>query len=201
MTLRGLAFKGIEISRANRRKHAIEDEVDIGLGTERARERFRGAGGVAFDGVTQLEEGGVQFAPAKQKIAVSPGDLRGLRVGAFGTEKGIARSRKIVIGFISGSEIHPHVRRTGVQRQSGGISANGTSGVCILEAVLPVAAEQIPIAKVAWFQASSVLIPFAGLQIGVVNGKRVSNAEIRQKRCCEQGEGEKYAATRGTREA
>jgi hypothetical protein len=34
-----------------------------------------------------------------------------------------------------------------------------------------------------------------------VNGKRISNAEIREKQCGEEGEGEKYAAARRTGEA
>jgi hypothetical protein len=201
MTFRGLVLKGDYINPADRRKDAIEDEVDIGLGAKGAGKRFCAARGVAFDGATQFEEGGVQFAPAEEKIPISPGDLRGLWVSTLGVKKRIARCRKIAFRFINGSEIRPYVRGTRVQSQSSGISANGAGGVGILEAVLPVAAEQIPIAEVVWFQASGSLIPFPGLQIRVVNGKRISNAEIREKQSGEEGDGEKYAATRGTGEA
>jgi hypothetical protein len=34
-----------------------------------------------------------------------------------------------------------------------------------------------------------------------VDGKRVSNAEIRENQCGKESKGEKYAATRGTGEA
>ncbi len=95
-------------------------------------------------------------------------------------QKGVARSDKIGFRFIGGGKIQPDFRRGRIQRQRRKVGVNGAASVGILEVVLPIAAQEIPIARISGLQVDGPLIGFGGLQTCVVGGERISNAEVRE---------------------
>src|SRR5260370_15614140 len=100
-------------------------------------------------------------------------------------QKGVTCVSKIAFRLIHGGKIRPSVRRARIQRKSGAVGANGTRGVGILEVVLPIAAQEIPVARVGGLKASGALIAFGRLQTGCVCCVSISNTEIGEG----QGEG------------
>src|SRR5713226_8796848 len=162
----------IEVSLGNGWQDAIEVGFDVGSATEKAGERFRGALGVSFDGKAHFGESRLKFPLSQKEIAVTPRDLSGKRVDLFGVQKSVARSDKIGLRFISGGKIQPDFRRGGIQRQSRKVGVNGAASFGILEVVLPIAAQEIPIARVSGLQVDGPLMGFGGLQTCVVGGKR-----------------------------
>src|SRR5260370_13673571 len=171
----------IEVSLGNGWQDATEVGFDVGSATEKAGERFRGAFGVSFDGKAHFGESRLKFPLPQKEIAVTPRDLSGKRGGLFGVQKSVARSDKIGFRFVSGGKIQPDFRRGGIQRQSRKVGVNGAASFGILEVVLPIAAQEIPIARVSGLQVDGPLIGFGGLQTCVVGGERISNAEVREE--------------------
>ncbi len=74
---------------------------------------------------------------------------------------------------------------------------NGARSAGILKVVLPIAAQKIPIARVARFEASGTLEPPGGLQASVMNGKSVANAEVGKEKGGGKGHDDKNPAVRG----
>ena len=87
----------------------------------------------------------------------------------------------------SGGKIEPGVRRYRIQRQSRKIVANGARGVGILEVVLPMAAEKIPVARVSGLQVRGAHIAFGSFETSVMSGECISDAEVRK----DQGDSER----------
>src|SRR5260370_1196503 len=170
----------IEVSLGNGWQNAIEVGFDVGSGTEKAGERFRGALGVSLDGRAHFGESRLKCPLPQKEIAVTPRDLSGKRVDLFCMQKGVARSDKIGFRFIGGGKIQPDFRRGRIQRQRRKGGVNGAASVGILEVVLPIAAQEIPIARISGLQVDGPLIGFGGLQTCVVGGERISNAEVRE---------------------
>src|SRR5260370_20211850 len=186
----------IEVSLGNGWQDATEVGFDVGSATEKAGERFRGAFGVSFDGKAHFGESRLKFPLPQKEIAVTPRDLSGKRVGLFGVQKSVARSDKMGFRFVSGGKIQPDVRRGRIQRQSRKEGANGTASVGILEVVLPIAAQEIPIARVSGLQEDGPVIGFGGFETCVVGGERISNAEVRKDNGNNTRSGYKKAALR-----
>src|SRR5258708_15333870 len=102
-------------------------------------------------------------------------------------QKGVTCSDEFGFRFISGGKIQPGVRRSRIQRQSRKVAANGARGVGILEVVLPIASQEIPVARVSGLQARGALEGFCILQASIVGGECIPNAEVRE----DQGDSER----------
>src|SRR6266850_19734 len=190
----------IEVSLANGWQDTIEGGFDAGSGTQGAGEGFRGALGVGFDGKAHFGEGGFKFPLPQQEIAVSPGHLGGKGVNLFGVQKGVTRSNQIGFRFVSGGKIQPDFRRCRIQRQSRNVGANGAPDVGILEVVLAIAAQQIPVTSVVRLEMGSVLDSFEGLQGSEVNGAGITDARIGKSYGKREGGDNKYSTVRGVAE-
>src|SRR6266403_708185 len=190
----------IEVSLADGWQDAIEGGFYVGADAEGARERFGSALRVNFDGTAHFGEGRLELPLPQQEIAVSPGHLGGKGVSHFGVQKGVTRSNQIGFRFVSGGKIQPDFRRCRIQRQSRTVGANGTPGVGILEVILAIAAQQIPVTSVVRLEMGGVLDSFEGLQASEVNGASITDARIGKSYGKREGGDNKYSRVRGVGE-
>jgi hypothetical protein len=78
------------------------------------------------------------------------------------------------------------------------LGANGALVIGICQVVLPVAAEEIPVARVVWPKLDGSLIPFRGVQVGIVLGKSIVDAGVRESGGERQRKKDKKPARRWT---
>src|SRR6267143_393559 len=182
----------IEVSLANGWQDTIEGGFDAGSGTQGA--------GVGFRGKAHFDEGGLKFPLPQQEIAVSPGPLGGKGVNLFGVQKGVTRINQIGFRFVGGGKIQPDFRRCRIQRQSRNVGANGAPDVGILEVILAIAAQQIPVTSVVRLEMGGVLDSFEGLQASEVNGASITDARIGKSYGKREGGDNKYSTVSGVGE-
>src|SRR5256714_1042395 len=145
-------------------------------------------------------ESRLKFPLPQQEIAVSPRDLGGKRVDLFGVQKSVTCSDDLGFRFISGGKIQPNVRRSRIQRQSKKVGVNGARGVGILEVVLPITTQEIPVLRFSRLQMHGALISFRRLQTSVMGRECISNAEVREDQGDSKTSTNKYRALRVARE-
>src|SRR5713101_739854 len=171
-----------EIAVAISGKHGVEDRVDIGSDAPAAREGFGAAFGVDIDGAADLREGLRNFVLAQEKISVAPGGGGRERIRALGLEKRVAGAWEVAFGFVGGGEVQPGVGRAGIEKEGVAIILDGAAGVRLIEGVLPIAAEEIPVLCVAGLQAGGGFVAGARAEAGLVDGAGVANAEVGEGR-------------------
>src|SRR6266403_4455322 len=76
----------IEVSIADGRQDATECGLEIGTGAQGAREGFRSALGISFDGKTHFRECLLKLSLPQQEISVAPRDLGGKRINLLGVQ-------------------------------------------------------------------------------------------------------------------
>src|SRR5437588_623837 len=181
--LAGLVDDGEQVSVAHRRKDAVHDPFDAGVGPQRARQRFGAASGFGFHGTAHLEERGVRLALAEEKISVAPGNVSRERISFLCVKESVASRRDIPRSFLGCAQVAPYLGRPRIQRQRNAIGPDSAGGVRVLQIVLPIAAQQMPILEVAGFQPCGPLIALKRPEARIVSGKRVSNAQVRKQEC------------------
>src|SRR5713226_10029311 len=168
----------IQVSFANGRQDPIKGSLDVGTGTQGAREGFCTALGVSYNGKAHFGKSRLKLALSQKKIAVSPRGLSGKWINLLGAQKSVARSNEVAFRFVNRGKIQPGFRRCWIQRQGNKVGVNGARGIGIIEIVLPIAAKEIPVLRVRGFEVHGALITFGGLQISVMGGERISDAEV-----------------------
>ncbi|PYU67709.1 MAG: hypothetical protein DMG52_33425 [Acidobacteria bacterium] len=76
--------------------------------------------------------------------------------------------------------IQPNVRRSRIQRQRKKVGVNGARAVGVLEVVLPITAQEIPVLRFSRLQMHGALISFRRLQTSIMSSECISNAEVRE---------------------
>src|SRR5215469_1456391 len=127
------------------RQKIPEQRFYIGIGTIRAGKCRGSAKRVRFDSATELGVSRALLALAQKKIAVTPGNIRRSGIGFLGLYISFATFLHIAVQLVSGGEIQPGIGVIGIQRDCSLIRCLGAFGVGLLEVVLLVATEQVPI--------------------------------------------------------
>ena len=161
-----------------------------------AREGFRSAPGISLDGKTHFRECRLKLFLPQQEISVAPRNLGRKRINLPGVQIGVTRRIEVVVGFVGGGKIQPRLPRRRIQRERRKVGTNGTRDVWICGVVLPIAAEEIPVARIDGLEACGAFNGFSSLQTSIVDRKRISDAEERKDKRDSERNGNKRRALR-----
>src|SRR5205814_6590067 len=174
----------------------IQRDLEAGTGVQGAREGFRSPLGISFHGKTHFRECRLKFFLPQQEIPVAPRNLGRKGINLLGVQIGVTRRSEVVVGFVGGGKIQPRLPRRRIQRERQKVGTNGARNVWIRGVVLPIAAEEIPVARVSRLQARGAFNGFSSLQIIIVHSERISDAEDRKNKRYRERSGNKRCALR-----
>ena len=99
----------------------------------------------------------------------------------------VPRRAEVAVRLVSGGEVHPGVGGTRIDGERSQIGMDSAGGIWLPGIVLPIIAQKIPVAVIARLQANGALVTLAGLEVGVMDGNCIANAEIGKKHRCSEG--------------
>src|SRR3989440_2014407 len=162
------------------RKHVVQNGAHIRVDAPTARESLGATFRVHINSAAYFRKSLRDLVLTKQEIPVAPGYLGGKRISALRFAESVAGGLPISLRLVGCTEVHPHTGVMRIQSQCRAVITDGALSVRLIQRVLPIAPEEVPVFSIRRFPAHRGLETGGGSETDLMRCPGNADAEIRE---------------------